>query len=93
MPAMPRRADRLILNAIGEPRMPLATYLFESGPVIADGHSIGSDANEWIEVRFATSNHGHPDDLMRLEWTSSSKPRKKWPCSRGKKSWNMEIHR
>ena len=46
----------------------LADYLVEHGPVIEDGHTIGEDTDERIEVRYCDSPFGHENRVMRLDF-------------------------
>jgi len=54
----------------------LAGYVLENGPVIGDGNTVGSDANEKIRVVYADSQFGHTAKVMRLEY-ETVKPQKK----------------
>jgi hypothetical protein len=56
----------------------LAGYLLENGPVINDGDTVGEDANERIRVVYSNSNFGHPDRVMRLDYSSVEQAKKKW---------------
>ncbi|RCS50649.1 DUF4261 domain-containing protein [Bremerella cremea] len=46
----------------------LAGYLAEHGPVIEDGHTIGEDVGEHIQVRYCQSPFGHQRPVMRLDF-------------------------
>lgn len=47
----------------------LADYLLTNGPVIEDGHTIGEDADERIQICFDESPFGHECPVMRLNYT------------------------
>lgn len=51
----------------------LCDYLLQNGPVIQDGHTVGSDANERIRVRIASSAFGHEGQVMRLDYEPVTK--------------------
>ena len=53
----------------------LCHYLLENGPVIKDGHTIGQDANERIQVAYSPSSFGHEGQVMRLEYHPTKKKR------------------
>lgn len=47
----------------------LADYLVEHGPVIEDGHTIGEDVGQRIQVRYCQSPFGHQRPVMRLDFS------------------------
>jgi hypothetical protein len=53
--------------------MAIAGYLIENGLVIQNGHTVGEDENERIQVVYGRSSFGHENAVMRLEY----EPRKK----------------
>jgi hypothetical protein len=67
-------------NAANEPPaqfrdrlMGIANYLVTNGLVIQNGHTVGEDENEKIQVVYGQSNFGHEHAVMRLQY----EPRKK----------------
>jgi hypothetical protein len=42
-------------------------YLLENGPVLKDGETIGTTADEKITIRHCASMFGHPGEVIRLE--------------------------
>lgn len=54
----------------------IAVYLLENGPIIKDGNTVGEDAHERITVKFARSAFGHPDKVMRLDYSTVGKRNK-----------------
>jgi hypothetical protein len=57
----------------------LARYLVQNGPVIADGHSVGYDAEERIRVVYGSSGFGAEGQVMQLQYET---PKKRWPWQR-----------
>ena len=54
----------------------LADYLITHGPVILDGHTVGSNDEEKITVRYGSSRFGHKGTVMRLDY--STKKKRSW---------------
>ena len=52
----------------------IAHYLIERGPVMADGHTIGTSANERFHVRHAPSERSDHGKVYRLEQEAPSVP-------------------
>lgn len=72
------------LEAAGAPESPselygrlleLAEYVVRNPDAIADGHTVGRNANEKIQVRIAASSYDRSGDVMRLEFGA---PKKRW---------------
>jgi hypothetical protein len=57
--------------------MNIAAYLVANGPVIADGNTVGSDAEETITVIYGPSPFGHEGQVMRLDYSTKRK-KKGW---------------
>lgn len=55
----------------------IAGYLLENGPVIKDGNTVGEDENERITVRYAKSAFGHKGKVMRLDYSTVGKKRRR----------------
>lgn len=56
----------------------VAGYLLENGLVIKDGDTVGETMNEQIKVSYAPSSFGHEGQVMRFDYTSTSKKKKGW---------------
>lgn len=61
----------------------LIHYLLENGPVIADGDTIGEDADERIKVVYSPSSFGHEGTVMRLEYEPTPSKKKRGWFGRG----------
>lgn len=55
----------------------LANYVLDNGPVIKDGNTVGGDENEKIRVVLADSAFGNPKRVLRLEYESVKKKKKR----------------
>ena len=67
-------------DGIGELRerfFGLATYVLENGPVIKDGNTVGGDEHEKIRVELAPSAFGNPKRVLRLEYESGKKKKRR----------------
>lgn len=55
----------------------IAGYLLENGPIIKDGNTVGEDEHERITVRYAESAFGHEGKVMRLDYSTVGKKRRR----------------
>jgi len=63
------RAD----TALRDRLMAIADYLLKNGLVIQNGHTVGEDENEKIQVVYGKSSFGHENAVMRLEYQPRQK--------------------
>jgi len=54
----------------------LASYVLENGPVIKDGHTVGADEHEKIQVTYCKSMYGQEGTVMRLDYQPVRKKRR-----------------
>lgn len=56
----------------------LADYLLNNGMVIKDGDTVGGDQDEKIKVRYADSEYGHKENVIRLNYENATVKKSKW---------------
>jgi hypothetical protein len=56
----------------------LCGYLLANGPVIQDGHTVGQNESERIQVIYSPSSFGHEGRVMRLDYSNADSGKPWW---------------